>query len=218
MFCFLSADVEPRDVSGTAFVGDLLSEEVFTPNTSSTELAPQVAPHQGDEEVTRRKHEQEASTSSREKEEEEEEEVEVSCTDIISTIIGEDAQRIASSYDLEVVMPYELERLHRPPTSYITVSEAYLKFRVRFPLHTFFVEVLKHFGLTMFRVTPNGWAHMIGLFGLFVERRMGPPTEAEFVWFYSIKANKNYKRFYYFAKRPTKGLQAITKIKERLGN
>ena len=46
---------------------------------------------------------------------------------------------------------------------------------------------------------------------------MGPPTAAEFAWFYSVKANKNNKGFYYFAKRPTKRLHAITKIKESLG-
>ena len=58
---------------------------------------------------------------------------------------------------------------------------------------------------------------MIGLFGLFVEHGIGPPTAAEFAWVYSIKGNKNDEGFYYFAKRPTKGLQAITKIKESLG-
>ena len=96
--------------------------------------------------------------------------------------------------------------------------EAYLKFGVRFPLHTFFVEVLKHFKLTVFQVTPNGWAHMIGLFGFFVGWKMGLPTIVEFIWFYSIKANKNDEGFYYFAKRPTKGLQTVTKINESLGN
>ena len=47
---------------------------------------------------------------------------------------------------------------------------------------------------------------------------MGLPTAVEFAWFYSIKANKNDEGFYYFAKRPTKRLQAVTKIKESLGN
>ena len=49
---------------------------------------------------------------------------------------------------------------------------------------------------------------MIGLFGLFVEHRISPPTAAEFTWFYSVKSNKNDEGFYYFAKRPPKGLQA----------
>ena len=158
------------------------------------------------------------STLSLESEEDEEEVVEVSCEDIISTITGQDVQRITNRYKLEVVIPCELERLHRPPPGYITVSEAYLKFGVRFPLHFFFMEVLKHFGLTVFQVTPNGWAHMIGLFGLFVERGIGPPTTTEFTWFYSIKSNKNDEGFYYFAKRVTKRLQAVAKIKESLGN
>ena len=97
------------------------------------------------------------------------------------------------------------------------MSETYLKFRVRFPLHPFFVEVLEYFGLTVFQITPNVWAHMIGLFSLFAEHEMGLPTAAEFAWFYSVKGNKNDEGFYYFAKRPTKGFQAITKIKECLG-
>ena len=99
--------------------------------------------------------------------------------------------QIAARYGLEVVMPCELERAHHAPEGYVTLSETYLKFEVRFPLHPFFVEVLKYFGLTVFQVTPNGWAHMIGLFGLFVEHRIGPPTTAEFTWFYSVKSNKN---------------------------
>ena len=91
----------------------------------------------------------------------------------------EDAQRIVSLYNLKVVTPYELERLHHPSEGYVIVSESYLKFGVRFPLHSFFIEILRHFGLIVFQVTPNGWAHMIRLFGLFVECGMGPPTTLE---------------------------------------
>ena len=47
-------------------------------------------------------------------------------------------------------MPYKLERSHHPLEGYITVSESYLKFGVRFPLHSFFIEILWHFGLTVF--------------------------------------------------------------------
>ena len=51
---------------------------------------------------------------------------------------------------------------------------------MKFPLHPFFVEVLKYFGLTVFQITPNGLAHMIGLFGLLAKHRMGLPTADEF--------------------------------------
>ena len=88
----------------------------------------------------------------------------------------------------------------------MTVSDTYLKFGVRFPLHPFFVEVLKYFRLTLFQITPNGWAHIIRLFGLFTEHGMSPPTATEFIWFYFIKGNKNNEGFYYFTKRPAKGL------------
>ena len=83
-------------------------------------------------------------------------------------------------------------------------------------MNLFFIEVLKYFGLTIFQITPNSWAHMIGLFGLLAERRMGQPTANEFAWFYSVKSNKNDEGIYYFAKRPTKGLQAIVKIRDKL--
>ena len=59
---------------------------------------------------------------------------------------------------------------------------------------------------------------MIGLYVLFVERKMAPPTPEEFSWFYILKANKGDMRFYYFAKWAAKGLYAITKIKESLSN
>ena len=45
---------------------------------------------------------------------------------------------------------------------------------------------------------------MIGLFGLFMEHKMGPPTAEEFAWFYLIKSDKNDEGFYYFTKRPAK--------------
>ena len=82
-------------------------------------------------------------------EEEGEEEVEVSCTDLRSMITGEDSVRIAARYGLEVLMPYELKRSHHPPEGYVTVSKSYLKFGVKFPLHLFFLEILRHFGLTV---------------------------------------------------------------------
>ena len=40
----------------------------------------------------------------------------------------------------------------------------------------------------------------------------------EFVWFYSVKSNKNDEGFYYFFKRPAKGLQVVVKIKDNLGS
>ena len=83
-------------------------------------------------------------------EEEEEDEVEVSCEDLQFALTVKDSVRITRQYDLEVIVPYELERLHTPPDGYMTVLETYLKFRVRFPLHPFFIEVLKYFGLTLF--------------------------------------------------------------------
>ena len=84
-------------------------------------------------------------------------------------------------------------------------------------MHPFFMDVLKYFRFTVFQVTPNGWAYMIGLFGLFMECRMAPPMAVEFAWFYSVKSNKNDKGFHYFAKIPSKELKAIVKIRDSLG-
>ena len=62
-----------------------------------------------------------------------------------------------------MIEPTDLER---PYTlfSYVTLSECYLQFEVWFPLNPFFVDVLWYFGLTIFKITPNVWAHMIELF------------------------------------------------------
>ena len=59
---------------------------------------------------------------------------------------------------------------------------------------------------------------MIGLYVLFMEHKMSPPTLEEFSWFYTLKANNGDQGFYYFLKRAAKGRQAVTKIKESLGN
>ena len=116
-----------------------------------------------------------------------------------------------------MVEPDDMERPHTLPDGYVTLFERYLQFEVRFRLHSFFVEVLEYFGLTVFQITPNGWPHMLGLFGLFEEHGMGLPTAEEFAWFYLVKSNKNDEGFYYFTQRPAKGLQAIVKIKDNLG-
>ena len=58
---------------------------------------------------------------------------------------------------------------------------------------------------------------MIGLFVLFVEWKMDPLSPEEFSWFYTLKSSKGDLGFYYFVKRATKEVQAVTKIKESLG-
>ena len=62
----------------------------------------------------------------------------------------------------------------------MTVLKTFLKFGVQFPLHPYFRSILNYYNLTVFQVVPNGWAHMIGLFVLFVESKMDPPTLEEF--------------------------------------
>ena len=74
----------------------------------------------------------------------------VSCGDLQSLLTLEDCTRISSEYGLEVVAHADLERPHTPPDGYVTLSERFLQFRVRFPLNLFFFKVLEYFGLTVF--------------------------------------------------------------------
>ena len=99
----------------------------------------------------------------------------------------------------------------------MTFSETFLKFGVRFPLHPYFIRILKYYNLTVFQLSPNGWAQMIGLFVLFAERKMEPPTPEEFSWFYTLKSCQGDFRFYYFSKRVSKDIRAIIKIANSLG-
>ena len=80
-----------------------------------------------------------------------EEEIAVSCGDLQSLITSEECTWITQEYGLEVVVPTDLERPHTPPVGYVTLSERYLQFGVRFPLNPFFVEVLRYFDLTVFQ-------------------------------------------------------------------
>ena len=84
------------------------------------------------------------------------EEVAVSCGDLQSLITPEDYTWITREYGLKLVEPTDLERLHTPLNGYVTLSERYLQFGVRFPLNPFFIKVLKYFGLTVFQITSNG--------------------------------------------------------------
>ena len=97
------------------------------------------------------------------------EEVAVSCGDLVSQITSKERIRIAQMYGLYMIEPTNLERAHTPPAGHVTLSEIYLRFEVRLPLNPFFVVVLRYFGLIIFQITPNRWAHMIELFSLFVE-------------------------------------------------
>ena len=147
-----------RVYSGAAFVamvGDPLSREVSTPSASSTVSTPEVASCLADKGATGPAREM-TSTSGRFSKEKEEDEVAVSYEDLQSALTAEDSVRIARQHDLEVVAPYKLERPHHPLDGYVTVSETYIKFGVRFPLQPFFIEVLKYFGLTVFQITPTG--------------------------------------------------------------
>ena len=168
-----------RATSGIAFgpmSGDPLSRDVSMPSASSTEPAHEIASRPVDRRAAEPEKEV-VSTSGRQGDEEQQ--VVVSCGDLQSSITSEECTRITREYSLEVVEPTDLEIPHTPLVGYVTLSERYLQFGVRFPFNPFFVEVLRYFSLTVFQIIPNGWAHMIGLFGLFAEQGMGPPTADE---------------------------------------
>ena len=78
---------------------------------------------------------------------------------------------------IEVVVPRELSRVHNPPRGYVTVSKMFLKFGVRFLLNQFFKDILHFYRQTVFQVTPNGRAHMIGLYVMIMEQKMMPYSQ-----------------------------------------
>ena len=123
-----------RAVSGTTFApmsGDPLSKEASTPNTSSTEFAPEVVSSlvaRGAVEPA-----QEAVSTSSRQSEGKMEEIAVSYGDLQSLIMPEDYTWISLEYSLEVVEPDDTERPHTPLDGYFALSEHYLQFKVRFP-------------------------------------------------------------------------------------
>ena len=170
-----------RAVYGAAFrpmLGDPLYRDISTLSASHTESALEVASRPSTREVAGPKQEI-VSTSGRQVDDEAKE-VAVSCGDLKSSITSEECTQISWMYGLQVVEPTDLERPHIPPIGYVTLSELYLQFGVRFPLNLFFVAILQYFGLMVFQITPNRWPHMIGLFSLFVKQGLGPPTIEEF--------------------------------------
>ena len=146
-----------RAISGAAFgpmSSDPLYRDVSTPSASHIESAPKVASHPSAKKATEPMQEV-VSTSGRQVDDKAEE-VTVSCGDLESLIMSDKCTRIVRMYGLQVVEPTDLERLHVPLVGYVTLSELYLQFGVRFPLNPFFVAVLHYFGLTVFQIMPNG--------------------------------------------------------------
>ena len=155
-----------RAASGATFgpmSGDPLPREVSTPSASSIDPASEVTSRLIDREVAEPEQEV-VSTSGRL--DDVEKETALSSGDLKSSITREECTWIAQEYSLMVIEPIDLERAHIPLAGHVTLSERYLQFRVRFPSNSFFIEVLRYFSLTVFQITPNGWAHMIGLFWL----------------------------------------------------
>ena len=101
--------------------------------------------------------------------------------------------------------PHEVERAHMPLKGHVTDSKIFLKFGVHFPLYQCFRNIINFYGLTVFQVTPNGWVHMIGLFILFTEKKMDPPSPKKFSWFYTLKLSKGDLGFYYFCQASDQG-------------
>ena len=206
-----SKDSSNRVDSGNAFEGDSPSPSSLeggqTPEISWMESSQHDSASQEHEVAEEGERGYEEASSS--------DQAEWSCADLVSTFTLRDAHRIATQHCIEVALPQEIMRAYRPPTRHITTSWVFLKFGVRFPIHTCFRNILNYYNLTVFQVTPNGWAHMIELF---VEQKMDPPTPEAFSWFYTFKSSKGDIGFYYFSKRATKEVQTVNKIKESLGN
>ena len=170
-----------RAVSGAVFglmSGDPLYKDISMPSASHTESVPEVTSCPSARGIVGPV--KEVVSTSGHQVDDEAEEVVVSCGNLESSITLEECARIARMYGLQVIEPTDFERPHVPPIGYVILSELYLQFGVRFPLNPFFVAVLQYFSLTVFQITPNGWAHMIGLFSLFVEQGLGLPTAEEF--------------------------------------
>ena len=58
---------------------------------------------------------------------------------------------------------------------------------------------------------------MIGLFILFVERKMDPSTPEEFSWFYTLKPSQGDLGFYYFPKHVSKDIRAVIRFRDSNG-
>ena len=170
-----SEDSSNRVDSGNAFKGDSLYQSSpggrQTPDFSWTEFSQKDSAsrwHEAAEGSFRLEGEQgndEASSS---------DQIEWSCAYSISTFTLRDALRLLDQYGMQVSIPQVVEKAHRPPKGHVMASEIFLKFRVCFPLHQCFRDVLNFYELTVFQVMPNRWAHMIELFVLFHRAEDGP--------------------------------------------
>ena len=57
---------------------------------------------------------------------------------------------LVEHYNIEIVIPQELCRVHKPPRGYVVASEMFLKFGVQFLLCQYFKEILLFYGLMVF--------------------------------------------------------------------
>ena len=128
-----------RANSGNAFEGNSLCPsnpgDRQTPEFSWTDfLRWESASHQddaaqGSSRLAGKHGEDEASSSNQ---------VEWSCAHSTLTLIGQEVRRLVEHYKIEVMIPPELCRVHKPPRGYVTTSKMFLKFGVRFLLRQFF--------------------------------------------------------------------------------
>ena len=66
------------------------------------------------------------------------------------------------------------ERVDHPPVGCLSVYEEALKAGLRFPLHTFVVQLMNVYRLSPAQITPNSWCFVIGFFSLCFLRGIKP--------------------------------------------
>ena len=82
-----------------------------------------------------------------------------------------------------MAFPHERGRAHRPPTGHVTAFDCSSNLECGFPYTPYFRSILHYYNLMVFQVKPNGWAHMIGLFILFIEWKIDHPLWRSFLGF-----------------------------------
>ena len=77
--------------------------------------------------------------------------------------------------------------------------EAVFENGLHFPLHPFIKNVLKHFNVCPFQLSPNLWGVLVGFLVIFRDKGLGVPNIALLLDFFRVK--EAIEGFFYFSKR-----------------
>lgn len=109
-----------------------------------------------------------------------------------------------------VHVPEPDDRIRVAPLDSTGFYSKAISLEVGFPVHPFFISILKFYEIAPAQLNPFAWCHMMGIFLIWSDLDFGEPSLNIWHHLYRTYPIKNHPQFYYFSRWP-KGRETLIK-------